>query len=63
MRKIFYFCTVKTIERLEVAARMQRFLWSNFIIKDTERIKVCGSSNAHGFSHLEPDRTLYARFV
>ena len=48
MRKIFYFCTVKTIERLEVAAKMQRFLCPNFIENlDTKRIKVCASSNAH----------------
>jgi hypothetical protein len=47
MKKIFYFCTVKTIERLEVAAKMQRFLCPNFLLKlDTKRIKVCGSSNA-----------------
>lgn len=47
MKSIFYFCTVKSVLRLEVAAKMQRFLWSNFIGKlDTERIMECGSSNA-----------------
>ena len=46
MKKIFYFCTVKTVERHEVAAKMQRFLCPNLLVKDTERIKVCGSSNA-----------------
>jgi len=47
-KKIFYFCTVKSQMRHEVAALMQLFLCSNFIVIDTERIMVCGSSNAHG---------------
>lgn len=46
MKSIFYFCTVKFVERHEVAANEQRFLCPNFMLKDTERIKVCGSSNA-----------------
>ena len=53
MKKIFYFCGVKTLVRHNVAAMMQRFLWSNLLLKDTERIKVCGSSNAHGLFALE----------
>lgn len=51
MKKIFYFCIVKSCRRHEVAAKEQRFLWSNFLVKlDTERIMVCGSSNAHKVS-------------
>ena len=46
MKKNFYFCTVKTVLRLKVAAMMQRFLCPNLLVKDTERIKECGSSNA-----------------
>lgn len=63
MKKIFYFCGVKIQMRHEVAASEQRFLCPNLLLIDTERIKVCGSSNAHGFSHLEPDSTLDAHFV
>lgn len=50
MKSIFYFCIVKSNVRHEVAAKMQRFLCPNFLRIDTERIKVCGSSNAHRFS-------------
>ena len=50
MRYNFYFCTVKFQLRHEVAAWMQRFLCTNFIKIDTERIKVCGSSNARKVS-------------
>ena len=46
MKKNFYFCTVKTLLRHIVAAKMQRFLCPNLLVKDTERIKECGSSNA-----------------
>ena len=47
MKKIFYFCTVKTVLRHDVAARVQRFSWPSLLIKlDTERIMECGSSNA-----------------
>lgn len=54
MKKIFYFCTVKFQLRHIVAANMQRFLWSNFLGNlDTERIKVCGRSNAHGYFAVE----------
>ena len=53
MKKNFYFCTVKSQVRHDVAAKMQRFLCTNFLLKDTERIKVCGSSNAHGLFALE----------
>ena len=49
-KKIFYFCTVKTYLRHDVAALMQRFLCSNFIVKYTERIMECGSSNARKVS-------------
>ena len=52
-KKIFYFCTVKFQLRHEVAALMQLFLCSNFIVIDTERIMVCGSSNAHGSFAVE----------
>ena len=49
MKKNFYFCTVKTTERHEVAVKVQRFLLPTFKVElDTKRIKVCGSSNAHG---------------
>ena len=47
MRKIFYFCTVKTVVRHMAAALKQRFLLPNLIGNlDIERIKECGSSNA-----------------
>ena len=49
MKSIFYFCTVKTTEWHEAAVIQQRFLLPTFNGKlDTKRIKVCGSSNAHG---------------
>lgn len=44
MRIIYYFCTVKNQERHEVAARKQRFLCLNLLVKN-KRIE-CGSSNA-----------------
>ena len=48
MKKIFYFCIVKSDVRHEDAADKQLFSCSNFYkFTDTERIKVCGSSNAH----------------
>lgn len=51
MKSIFYFCTVKTHLRHEVAANKRRFLCPNFIEKlDTERIMECGSSNARKVS-------------
>ena len=51
MKSIFYFCIVKSVERHEAAANKQRFLWPTFnSIKDTKRIKVCGSSNARKVS-------------
>ena len=63
MKKIFYFCIVKTFVRHEVAAIEQRFSWSNFLVKlDTERIMVCGSSNAHKVTarmYLTAPCTLY----
>lgn len=47
MSNNLYFCGVKSVLRLKVAALKQRFLWSNFLVKlDTERIKECGNSNA-----------------
>ena len=46
---IYYFCTVKTTERHEVAARMQRFLC--LVISKNKRIE-CGSSNARKGSAL-----------
>ena len=53
MKRNFYFCTVKTPVRHVDAAIEQLFSWSNFLLKlDTERIKVCGSSNAHRFIAL-----------
>lgn len=48
MKKIFYFCIVKTsVEWLKAAASTQRFLLPKLYLLDTERIMVCGSSNAH----------------
>lgn len=41
---IFYFCTVKTLERHEVAAKMQRFLCPEFISKNIGR-NEWGNSN------------------
>ena len=52
MKKIFYFCTVKTIERLEVAAKMQRFLCPNFLVINNNR-KEWGKSNLPKASALE----------
>ena len=51
---ILYFCGVKTQLRHRAAAMMQRFLWSILLVNlDTERIKVCGSSNAHRYFAVE----------
>ena len=50
MKINFYFCNVKTYLRHEVAALMQRFLCPNLLIKDTESINECGSSNARKVS-------------
>lgn len=49
MKKIFYFCTVKSYKRHEVAALVQRFLWSNFI-RILNKRKECGCSNAREVS-------------
>lgn len=46
---IYYFCTVKTTERHEVAARMQRFLC--LVISKNKRI-VWGNSNVPNGSAL-----------
>lgn len=45
---IYYFCTVKSYERHEVAAKMQRFLCA-ILISKYSRLE-CGSSNAHKVS-------------
>ena len=44
----FYFCNVKTTERYESAAQMQRFLCPNLLVNSKR--KECGSSNAHRVS-------------
>jgi hypothetical protein len=53
MKSIFYFCIVKSQLRHDAAANKQRFLCPNFLELDTERIKVCGSSNARKVSAVE----------
>lgn len=53
MEKNFYFCSVKFQLRHVNAAIKQLFLCLNLFFKDTERIKVCGSSNAHGYFAVE----------
>ena len=63
MKKNFYFCTVKTLLRHIVAAKMQRFLCPNLLVIDTERIKVCGSSNAHGLFAVESLTAPCALFI
>lgn len=50
MKKIFYFCNVKSEVRYEAAATKQRFLYPIGIV-NSKRI-VCGSSNARKASAL-----------
>lgn len=50
LRKIFYFCSVKSEERHEVAAYRQRFLCLNFIVKNKRN--ECGTGNSHEVSAL-----------
>lgn len=50
MGNILYFCGVKSTERYEAAAQMQRFLCPKSISKSKR--KECGSSNARKVSAL-----------
>ena len=61
MRKKMYFCGVKTSKRHEVAARVQRFLCPNLLVKYS-RIE-CASSNAHKVFALEYLTTRNATFL
>lgn len=64
MKKIFYFCIVKLNCGMKPLFVSSVFYCRNFLVKlDTERIKVCGSSNAHRYSQLRPDSTLCAYFI
>ena len=54
MKKIFYFCIVKLNCGMKPLFESSVFYCRYFLVKlDTERIMVCGSSNAHKVIALE----------
>ena len=52
LRKIFYFCSVKTSKRHEVAATERSVFCVPNFIRNIDRIE-CGTGNSHEVSALE----------
>lgn len=46
LKNSFYICTVKSVERHEVAAAKQRFLCPQYLVLNNKR-KECGTGNSH----------------
>ena len=64
MKKIYYFCTVKSSGWHKAAVRVQRFFLPNFIgIKILSVSRCVVAVMPTGFNSDEPDSTLDALFI